>query len=42
MAGKAGMSALSLDKNLCEARVPLQANMETLLHDIKYSFLKLY
>lgn len=41
-AGKAGMAALSLDKNLCEAGVPLQANMETLSHDIKYSLLTLY
>lgn len=40
--GRHGLPFLSLDKHLCELRFPLQANMETLMPDIKYSFLKLY
>lgn len=40
--GRHGLPFLSLDKHLYELRFPLQANMETLMPDIKYSFLKLY
>lgn len=40
--GKHGLPFLPLDKHLCESRFPLQANVGTLMPDIKYSFLKLY
>lgn len=40
--GRHGLALLSLDEHLCESRVLLQANMEDLMPDIKYSFLKLY
>lgn len=36
-----GLPFLFLDKTLSKSRFPLQANVETLVPDIKYSFLKL-
>lgn len=37
-----GLPFLFLDKHLSKSRFPLQANVETLMPDIKYSFLKLH